>query len=309
MKRKESSSFLKKRTKKLLTLNHPICRIAYIKEQKFFASFFQKSSLPSSSGVAALEFAVTAPVLVLLIWGVYDVARALVAWEETTRAAEAIAQAAEKLSVTGNTNATTGAPILALTAQRMQDAMTSIYAEMPFLGVGNGTGSFTGVFSVTLSGVTYNPPCPASAQGPSACVMPQIPNVVWSAYLDQGGTQLLTPTVTAVTNIQRACGAPPYIAGNFPNNALQLKTLINANMAGAGGTTVALIPQVVADVQYVFTPTFPLLHSTFTFWASASFPAPLGGDDQPIVYDETDSTAYQSAVLNCLISPAYGGSI
>jgi hypothetical protein len=231
MTEEESSSFLKKRTKELLSLEHHASPTTYLNAQKFFASFFQKRSL--SSGVAAMEFAVTAPVLVLMIWGVYDVARALVAWEETTRAAEAIAQAAEKMSVTGNTDATTGAPILALTSQRMQDAMTTIYAEMPFLGLGNSTGAFRGIFSVTLSGVTYNPPCPASAQGPSSCVMPQIPNVVWSAYLDQGGNQLLTPAVTAVTNIQRACGAPPYIAGTFPNNALQLQTLTNANLAGA----------------------------------------------------------------------------
>ena len=256
-----------------------------------------------------MEFAVTAPVLVLMTWGVYDVARALVAWEETCRAAEAIAQAAEKLSVTGNTNATTGAPILALTSQRMQDAMTTIYAEMPFLGLGDSTGAFRGIYSVTLSGITYNPPCAASAKGPSSCVTPQVPTVIWSTYLDQGGNQLLTPAVTAVTNIRRACGAPPTVAGTFPNNQLQLQTLINANMAGAGGTTVALIPQVVADVQYVFTPSFPLLRHTFTFWASASFPAPLGGDDQPIVFDATGSTTDQSTVVNCVASPAYGGSI
>ncbi len=256
-----------------------------------------------------MEFAIIAPAIVTMCWGVYDLGRALIAWQETTLAAEAVAQAAEKLSVTGNVDATSGAPILALTSQRMQDAMTSIYASMPFLGLGDHSGSFTGNYSVTLSGVAYTPPCPASAQGPGACVSPQIPQVIWSAYLDEGGTQLMQPPVTALALVQRACGAPAVISGNFPNNGQQLQTLTDVNKSGAGGTDVVLIPQVVADVQYVFTPTFPLIGRSFTFWASASFPAPLGGDDQPIVFDLTHSTSHQGAVVNCVASPAYGGSI
>jgi hypothetical protein len=260
-------------------------------------------------GVASVEFAIILPAVLMMIWGVYDAGRALVAWQETYLAAEAVAQAAEKLSVTGSVNVVTGAPVLALTSQRMQDAMTTIYAEMPFLGLGDHSGSFGGNFSVTLSGVTYNPPCPASAQGPGACVLPQIPQVIWSAYLDQGGTQLLAPPVTPLANVQRGCGQPKYIAGSFPNTANQLLTLTNVNLAGAGGTDVVQTPQVVADVSYVFTPTFPLLGHSFVFWASASFPAPLGGDDQPIVFDLTHSTGFQNTVANCLVSPAYGGSI
>jgi hypothetical protein len=259
--------------------------------------------------VASMEFAIIAPVIVTMCWGVYDIGRALVAWQETTLAAEAVAQAAEKLSVTGSVDIVSGAPILALTSQRMQDAMTSMYAVMPFLGLGDFSGTFTGAFSVTLSGVTYTPPCPASAQGPAACASPQIPQVIWSAYLAEGGQQLMAPPLTPPALVQRACGTPKYISGNFPNNAQQLQTLTDVNKAGAGGTDVVLIPQVVADVQYVFTPTFPLLGRSFTFWASASFPAPLGGDDQPIVFDLTHSTTYLSAVANCVSSPNYGGSI
>ena len=259
--------------------------------------------------VAAMEFALIAPLATVMIWGVYDAGRALVAWQETFLAAEAVAQAAEKLSVTGTNNSVTGAPILALTSQAMQDAMTSVYAEMSFLGLGDYSGAFTGNFSVTLSGVTYSPPCVASAQGPSSCTLPQLPQVIWSAYLAQGGLQLLAPPAVPVAQVQRACGTPKYITGAFPNTSDQLQTLTDVNKSGAGGTSVVLIPQVVADVSYVFTPTFPLLGHTYTFWASASFPAPLGGDDQPILFDLTHSTSYQAAVANCLNSPTYGGSI
>jgi Flp pilus assembly protein TadG len=260
-------------------------------------------------GVAALEFGLAAPILLTLIWGSYDVSRALVAWEETYHAAEAIAQAAEKMSVTGSNNAVTGAPILALTSQRMQDAMTTIYAEMPFLNLGGNSGSFGGQFSVTLSGVTYLPPCQANAHGPSACVLPQTPQVIWSAYLTQGGAQLLTPPTTPAAMLLRPCGAPGVIGGSFPNNGNQLATLVDANKAGAGGTSINMLPQVVADVRYVFTPTFPLLRQNFTFWASASFPAPLGGDDQPIVFDLTHSLGSVAAVLSCLASSVYGGPV
>jgi hypothetical protein len=51
-------------------------------------------------------------------------------------------------------------------------------------------------------------------------------------------------------------------------------------------------PQVVADVEYVFTPTFPLLFGrSYTFYASASFPAPIGDNDQQILFNQTASPA------------------
>ena len=251
-------------------------------------------------GVAAMEFAIIAPVVVTMIWGVYDVSRALVAWEETYHAAAAIAQAAEKLSVT-NRNYGSGAVISALTANQMQNALTSIYAEIPFIGLGDKTGTFSGAFSATLSGVIYNPPCPANATG--TCPQ-QFASVIWSAYLAEGGTQLLQPPLTPPASLWRACGAPSGGQhGKFPNDNTQLTVLLDPNAAGGGGTKINLIPQVVADVQFKFQPTFPLLTKTFTFWASATFPAPLGGDDDPIVYDLKNSTSNTAAVLDC------GGSI
>jgi hypothetical protein len=257
--------------------------------------------LSDDRGVAALEFAIIAPVLLLMIWGVYDLGRALLAWEETYHAAEAIAQAAEKLSVTGRVNNITGFPIVALTSDSMQDAMTTVYAEMPFLGLGDNTGTFNGQFSVTLSGVFYSPACSATNGGPPCG--PQLANVAWSAYLAKGGAQLLAPPMVPPTAVQRACLLPlGGQKGAFPNNSTQLTVLLDANEAGAGGTSVILIPQVVADVQYVFKPSFPLITKTFTFWASATFPAPLGGDTQQIQYDLTNSVNNKDAVIDCGVS-------
>jgi Flp pilus assembly protein TadG len=245
------------------------------------------------SGVAAMEFALVAPIMVTLIWGVYDISRALVAWEQTYHAAEAVAQAAEKLSIT-NTNNPDGTPITSLTASQMQDAMSSIYAEMPWLNLGDGTGSLTGSYSVTLSGVEYAPRCPANATNTCA---PQVPNVLWSTYLTQGGSQLLTPATSPIS-LYRVCGLLLPVA-QFPNNNTQLLYMIDPTLVKNGVQNVNLIPQVVADVQYNFAPSFPILAGkTFTFWASASFPAPLGGDDQAIVFNETGSGG-NGIVENC----------
>ena len=264
-----------------------------------FSSRTAKIGGGDRSGVAALEFAVVAPIMLLLIWGVYDTARALVAWEETYHVAQAVAQAAEKLSVTAN-QYKNGKPITSLTAQQMQNAMSSIYAEMPWLNLGAGTGTLTGKYAVTLSGVAFLPLCPANST--NTCKA-QTPNVLWSAYLTEGGGQMLQPNAGNPNSLYRLCGPLTPVA-QFPNNSSQLLDMIDPNMAGLGNTTVNLIPQVVSDVQYVFTPTFPLLsHFTYTFYASATFPAPLGGDDQEIVFDATDSGA--NSVENC----AQGGSL
>jgi hypothetical protein len=253
-------------------------------------------------GTAALEFAMIAPIMVTLIWGVWDVARALVAWEETYYAAEAVAQAAEKMSVTNTNYPGTTTPLTALTSTQMQAAMSSIYAEMPWLNLGNGTGTFSGGYSVTLSGVSFEPRCPANAL--DQC-LPQKPFVLWSTYLTEGGAQLLVPPLSNPGLYWRLCGNPTAVA-QFPNNSTQLQVMIDPNNVGGGLTNINVIPQVVADVRYTYTPTFPLLSKyTYTFYASATFPAPLGGDDQAIVFDQKDSGA--NNVENCPGGTPYTG--
>jgi hypothetical protein len=246
-------------------------------------------------GVAAMEFAMVAPIMVLMIWAVYDIARALLAWEETNHAAQAIAQAAEKMSVTGTTNLTTGKPITSLTSQQMQDAMTSIYAEMPWLNLGNAGGSFPGAYGVTLSGIQFWPLCPANNTG--TCPT-QAPAVKWSTYLApaEGGPHLVAPLPTASTVPWRLCSPSPLPVSQFPNNATQLQYMIDPNL-NTTAPQLVVIPQVVADVYYVFQPTFPLLTKSITFYASATFPAPLGGDDQLITF--APGAAFDTYVETC----------
>ena len=236
-----------------------------------------KRGILDRRAVAALEFALVAPLMVLLFWGVYDLARALIAWEETCASAQQIAQAAEKLSVTA------GSSMTSLTSTQMQDAMTTIYAQMPGLNLGNGTGSMTGAFAVTLSGVAYKPLCPASG----GCGR-QAPSTLWSTYLTEGGAQLNAAPVTLP--LLRRCGGLTPTA-TFPNDATQLLVMIVPAAA-------PLTPQVVADVQYVFTFSLPLLallpglnsgsgSGRVTFYASASMPAPYGDNTQEITFNSS----------------------
>ena len=247
-------------------------------------------------GVAAMEFAIVAPIMLLMIWGVYDVTRALLAWEETFHAAEAIAQAAEKLSYSTRTYDNSTKPVTALTAQQMQDAMSTIYAEMPWLNLGNPGGLLPGSYQVTLSGVSYNHTCVPMQALP--CTL-QLPIVLWSSYLTEGGANLVNPPPNLPADPYRPCNVFLNRVPQFPNNAQQLQDMIDPNLVPNGVQNIILIPQVVADVVYTFTPSFPLLSGlTYTFYASATFPAPVGGDDQAIVFDEENYNGNSVEVCN-----------
>jgi hypothetical protein len=50
----------------------------------------------------------------------------------------------------------------------------------------------------------------------------------------------------------------------------------------AGGAAMTLVPQIVADVAYSFTPFFPLFVQSLQVVASVNLPAPIGGLDQTI---------------------------
>ena len=203
----------------------------------------------------------------------FDLSRALIVWQETYNAAEAIAQSAEKLSVTP------GSTLTSLTGSQMQNAMSAVYAQIPGLNLGNGKGTYTGPYSVTLSSIVYLPPCQTTA----GCAA-QAPYTLWSSYLTEGGTQLMT-VPTPASPLLRPCGSLIPVS-QFPNDSTQLSKMLNPTLV-TGGSAMTLSPQVVADVRYVFTPLFPLFLGTVTFWASATVPTPVGGSAQAVTFNNT----------------------
>jgi Flp pilus assembly protein TadG len=239
------------------------------------------AALRCRRSIAAMEFAMAAPVLSFMVFGVYDITRALLIWQQLDAAAEQIAQAAEKLSVTPGSTTT------ALTATQMQTAMTTIYAAMPQLNLASGTGAYPGSFAVTLSSVVYLPLCVQSSGCTPETVMTQTPYTLWSSYLTQGGAQL-NQTPTLADPLLRPCTALVSVA-QYPDNSTQFTRMVNPTMV-PGATTMILTPQIVADVQYVFTPTFSLFVQPIVFWASANLPTPLGGTDQEFTFTATAPT-------------------
>ncbi len=229
-------------------------------------------------GLAALEFALIAPVVALMTLAVFDIGRALIVWEELNKAADAIAQAAAKNSYT-NVN---GNLVTQLTASQMQDAMTTIYADIPGLNLGNDGGTFGGGYVVTLSSVQFWPLC----QNTTGCGA-QIPYTVWSSYLTQGGPHLnngVTNQTFLTHQYERQCG-PLMMTDQWPDNLAQLLYMVNPVGTSNGGQPMTIAPQVVADVQYSYTPTLSVFVGAVTLFASATYPAPYGGTAQVVAFD------------------------
>jgi Flp pilus assembly protein TadG len=237
-------------------------------------------------GVAAMEFALIAPVMAIILFGALDVGRAYIAWQEVNYTAEAIVQVAEKLSAL-STNTT----IPSLTQTQMQAAMSSIYAQMPGLDYGKADGWLgKGGFAVTLSDVVFltsngtAAPCTTTTNCPT-----QTPYTYWSSYLQEGGPALNQPPATPSAQLLRACYTELTPVSAFPNDATQLTVMPSPDLAtgvASTNTSLVLTPQLVADVSFTFYPFFAVFlpSAGITFRASAVLPTPVGGLAQPVYF-------------------------
>jgi Flp pilus assembly protein TadG len=269
------------------------------------------SALAEPRSVAAMEFALVAPILITLTLATYDLARALLIWQQINNAAEAIAEAAEKIAANNNSQ---------LTMAQMNNAMSTIYAEVPGLNLGNGTGSFPGKFGVTLSEVVYLPFCTTAVPSAATCSTTgyaltnggiQQPYTLWSAYLTEGGSSLMpfTSSMLRKCNPGGSTDSPLTSVSAFPDASNELQVMVNPDMDGAQ-VALTMTPQVVADVQYVFIPSFPLyslLSKTgLTLWASATMPVPTGGLTQEITYTGTGADDGTTNPEVCTLIPLPG---
>jgi len=227
--------------------------------------------------VASIEFAFIAPIMLTLTLCCIDASRAYLIWAQVHNAANAIAEAAAKMSIT--TNPTTGAITSQLTADQMQQAMTVIYAEIPQLNQGNGGGLFPDNIAVALSSVSYSPLCKAATNCGT-----QTPFVVWSSYLSVGGASLYQGYDRPCGNLQ---SLPQFKDNNGNINEMASPVL-------AGGTAMTLTPQLVADVVYSFHPFFWLLfggvQQQTQIFASATMPVPIGGLTQVATFNTSGGT-------------------
>jgi hypothetical protein len=223
--------------------------------------------------VSSIEFAMASPILLGLTLSGLDAARFFLIWSQVHNAANAIAEAAEKMSVT--TNPTTGAITSQLTADQIQQAMTLVYAEIPQLNLGNGGGLFPDSIAVVLSSVSYSPLCTKATNCGS-----QTPFVVWSNWLTVGGASLYT-------GFRRPCGNLQPVA-QWPDNNGNINKM--ASPVLAGGTAMTLTPQIVADIVYTYHPFFPFFIGTTQVFATATMPVPIGGLNQVVSLNTSVST-------------------
>ena len=234
--------------------------------------------LAETGCIASIEFAVAAPIMLTLTLSSVDAARAFLIWSQVHNAANAIAEAAEKMSVT--TNATTGAITSQLTSTQIQQALTTLYAEIPQLNLANGGGLFPDPVLAVLSSVSYSPLCTKA----TSCGT-QTPYVVWSDYLRSGGSSLYL-------GFRRHCGNLQPVA-QWPDNNGNITKM--ASPVLAGGTAMTLTPQIVADVVYTFQPFFLRFIGTTQIVATATMPVPIGGLNQVVTLNTGDT----GTVLSC----------
>jgi len=127
---------------------------------------------------AGLEFAIVAPLLVIMLFGVFEVCNAGIIYEEVQNAAHSIPASASNLAVQSSTGATS------LTYQQIDLIASEIWAEIPELR----TGLENGTASVTISSITFIqtlPPTPPTAQSvkpPGATCNPNKTGPVLCSY-------------------------------------------------------------------------------------------------------------------------------
>ena len=116
--------------------------------------------------VAALEFGLLAPVLIVIVMGVYDVTNGIVAWWQLSAAAAATARIATTYAATpNNTNV--------LSTTQAATASTAVFAVLPALAKGPAS-----QYGVTISSVVMAPSVPGCT---SACTY--VANTAWSLAL------------------------------------------------------------------------------------------------------------------------------
>jgi Flp pilus assembly protein TadG len=158
-----------------------------------------------------MEFALIAPVMVLMLFGVYELCNMAIVYEEVQNAAHSIPASASNLAVQGLNGSTY------LTYAQVQLTASEIWGEIPELRSGFEDGSKY----VTISSVAFIPTLPPAAPAnqnpqPSSTCTPvkggqtcnYTPTVIWSVAYG-GGTS--ARSFTQDSSVLRSCtGAPTY---------------------------------------------------------------------------------------------------
>jgi len=213
----------------------------------------------SRNGLAGIEFALIAPVLLSMLAGVYDLTTAYIAWERVNLCAQAIdqvatAQAANSIATNTLTKAQTSA------------AASSAYAYLPGVLTPSAT-----PFGVTVSSIVMTPVVPGCSG--NTCLY--TPHVAWSGvFQGAAGSRRPCDVVQGVSVITQVADTASPSATTLPADVY------------------SPAPLLVIDVTYTFKPLFYSFVSDITMRQSAYFSPRTGLSNNWIQYVFTapDST-------------------
>jgi Flp pilus assembly protein TadG len=209
-------------------------------------------------GLAMLEFAIVAPVMVTMATAGFDIARALIAWQEVQAAAEWAAAGAAILSVQADSSTS-------LTLQQAQAAMSSIYGTIPQVK----SKLWTGAYGITMSSVQWS--CSSN------CTV-FTPYLAWTTSLY--GLAPSETTSNIDTAFFRTCGTALQQVAAVPSDSTVLTTVPTLNVSTNSNF-------VMVDIHFQYVPLLPFAFITgpIDFYTTFTFPNPIGANNQPIVFD------------------------
>jgi Flp pilus assembly protein TadG len=211
-------------------------------------------------GLAGLEFAAIAPVMVLFAMGGFDIARALITWQEVQTAAEWAAVSAQSMAVQLDTSTS-------LTPQQVQVALTSIYGSMPQIT----SRLWGGTYGIAMSAVEWT--TTTTPNGPVYS-----PVLAWTTSLYAlAPAETFSPYDTA---LKRTCGAALNQVDTVPSDSSILTSIPTKDV-----TTPSTF--VLVDIHYQFSPILPVtfIIGPIDFYTTFVFPNLIGQNTQPLNYD------------------------
>jgi hypothetical protein len=235
-----------------------------------------------TASLAALEFALVLPIMILLLAGVYDFSEAAIIRAEVYNAADVMAASASSVAVQGD-NST------ALTYQQIQLIESSVWALIPNLrsGLAQGQGSPK---SVTMSSVLFYPnPSGTACNFGKTQPCTYFADVAWSVGYTGGGNsstfQINLPNTQDCTtdfdDQSNQVAANASLSGT--DNVSFFRTL---NISGTPGSSTlfpdapnteeneaGVAPILVVNIEYTYTPLFNFyIIKPYTFWVDGYWP-------------------------------------
>ena len=238
----------------------------YLGRRRFFAT---------TGAVAALEFALIAPVAGIMMLATFNISRAIVIWEEVQNTAHLVSVSATTVSSVSSKD--TNARQTSLTDAAIQQSLSIIYAQMPWVA----NGAETGRRSVTLTSIGFLPADKSANCQPTASQNCNLPYVAFSVAYNGGSL----PGKIYFDKPLRPCGSMYSLSSQVtPGAHLQAtQTWLNTLPTAAVSQPDAVM---VADVHYNFVPYLPpliknIFPQSFDFYATNMWPARIGPFNLP----------------------------